>query len=63
MSKSGRRYRNPHAMDAKKRKAGPIADEHRQRLEELRQQELDDELQDMWHEDDRHDEVKHNGSA
>lgn len=49
MSRSGRKFRDPFNEDARKRKGGPIDPDKQRLVEELRQQELDDELQDMWH--------------
>lgn len=48
MSKSGRKYRDPHVLDARKRKAGPHEPDKRKMAEELKQKELDEELQDAW---------------
>jgi hypothetical protein len=48
MSRSGGKYRNPHVLDARKRKGTPHEAEKRRFAEELRQKELDEELQNMW---------------
>ena len=53
MSKSGRKFRDPFNSDARRRKAGVIEPGKRKRIEEIVQQELDDELQDMWYEDEK----------
>ena len=39
MSKSGRKYRDPFALDAQRRKAGPIDKSKRRMLEELKEEE------------------------
>ena len=52
MSRSGRKFRDPFHEDARKRKGGPIDPDKRTKLEELRQQELDDELQNALHEEE-----------
>lgn len=49
MSKSGSKYRNPYATDAKRRKAGPIGLDRRQREQELEEAELAEELRDATH--------------
>lgn len=51
MSRSGRRFRDPHTLDARRRKAGPIGRGLRHVREELERDELDNELQNMWHDE------------
>jgi hypothetical protein len=45
MSRSGSKYRDPYALDARKRKGGPHRElSKRQRIQELEATELDEEL-------------------
>lgn len=47
MSKSGRKYRDPHNVDAHKRKAGPHEPAKRKEIERARATELDHDI-DSW---------------
>lgn len=51
MSRSGTKYRDPFNLEARRRKSHPIASQKRRWEEEQRARELDEELQDMWHDD------------
>lgn len=56
MSRSGRQYRDPFNLQARRRKAGPIGSTRRQREIELLERELDEEVEDYQyeeHEDER----------
>lgn len=45
MSKSNRKYRDPYALEARKRKGGPHAETKRQRAEALQRVELEQEIE------------------
>lgn len=58
MSRSGRRYRDPHNIDARKRKAGPIGPSKRQMERELLERELDEEAEYYQYEEREDDEIR-----
>ena len=58
MSRSGRKWRDPFALDARERKAGPHDQTKRKQIEELTREELEEEIENSLYDEQEWIETK-----